>query len=172
MNFILIGFKNSGKTSLGESLAHELGFPFIDIDRLVENEDGRDLSCRDIVRASGEAYFRKLEKSIIQNLKSEGAVIASGGGAIVDPENIAHFKKMGKLIYLSLPFEILYQRCSASAVLPAFLDPAHPRESFARIYQDRLPIYREAADVILELGTENIEEMMRRFKEEVLDGQQ
>jgi shikimate kinase len=135
MSLILYGFKGCGKTTMGRKLAQELGLPFVDTDELMGG------SISELYERLGEKEFRLLEKKTILGLKKEPPkVIAIGGGAILDPENQAHLKSLGKLVYLEVPFEVIEKRLKT---LPAFAKGA---KSLFEIYHERLPIYRRIAD--------------------------
>lgn len=132
MAIILFGFKGSGKTYFGSRLSEELALPFIDTDQLIESR--YQMSCRELASARGEAYFRKVEKEIILSLDpADSFVIALGGGAVVDPENVAHLQKGGKLIWLQADKETLKERFFQGTWLP---------HSFEEIYAARMALYQ------------------------------
>jgi len=145
---ILCGFKSSGKSTLARKIAERLQITCIDTDSLISDD------CRALSLKIGEKAFRLLEKKAIHALsrmpaiKKKKAVIASGGGAILDPENVALFKKMGKLVYLQVEKEELKKRLLQNP-LPSFFDPQDPEGSFEKMYAERAPIYEQAADCIV-----------------------
>lgn len=144
MTLVLFGFKGCGKTHYGKLIATQLHLPFIDTDHLIE-QLYPPLSCRQIVLEKGASFFRQLEKKAIQSLKNiENAIIAVGGGAVLDPDNVSHLKHLGKLLYLKIDKETLKKRM-LSAPLPSFIDPENPEESFENMYYDRKKKY-EAID--------------------------
>lgn len=145
MNVLLFGFKASGKTHLGKLLSKELKRPFIDTDDLIMQlyleEFGKALSVREIHQTLSEAGFRILEKTAIHKLKSNSnAIIALGGGAILDPDNLSYLQTIGKLIYLRASFYTVQKRI-LSGTIPSFIDSANPKEALNKIYQNRLPVY-------------------------------
>lgn len=95
MNIVLIGLKSCGKTSVGRALAAKLGKFFIDTDELImERHGNRRQSIREICLQNGENYFRNLEKEVIATLAAlDDAVVATGGGAVLEEENIKNLKK-------------------------------------------------------------------------------
>lgn len=149
MNIVLIGFKNSGKTSVGQMIAEKLQKTFIDTDRLIEknypNQGNKLLSTCEIYQHNGRDYFRALEKEVITSLDIHESIIATGGGSILDPSNVIHLKKLGRLIYLQSSFETLLARLQ-SRPIPAFLEAQRPEENFAEVYKARKNVYRHAAD--------------------------
>ena len=87
-NIVLIGFSGTGKTTIGRLLAERLGKVFLDIDSEIEQKCGK--SVDDIFRLHGEKYFREQEQSIVHSLlQTQNSVIATGGGAVLSPENAA-----------------------------------------------------------------------------------
>lgn len=164
-NLILIGFKNSGKTSVGKLFAEKSNMMFIDTDDLITQEYYKKnrvlLNCREIVLKHGEDYFRDLEKKIISDLvcldkdknNTNNYIIATGGGCVLYPENVNKLKKLGKLVYLSISYPVLLERILRQPVLPSYLNPAEPEKSFAIIHKKLEPIFHNIAD--LEISTEN-----------------
>lgn len=139
-NIILIGFKSAGKTTLGKKIAERMNLHFIDTDDLIAKNN------REFYLQFGPAAFREIEKEVIRALAEfQNTVIATGGGVILDPENIAILKKLGKLIYLQVEKEELKRRLFIEP-LPAILDPENPEASFEKMYQERLRLYEQAAD--------------------------
>lgn len=142
MNVILFGFKGAGKTHFGKLLAQNLHRPFIDTDDLVVELSNQRKNIREIHQSLGEEAFRKLEKQALQALKQvENAVIAVGGGTVLDPENVAFLQKVGALIYLKVGADKLKIRL-LQGELPSFLDKKDPEGSFLRMIHEREPIYR------------------------------
>lgn len=155
MNLILFGYKGCGKTTLGRTLAHHLKRPFLDTDRLLEqlylHQTGVSMGVRDIHKMIGEEAFRALESELLQQLQSAtNAVIALGGGFILDPKNAELLAKLGQLVYLKLDKETLKKRVLKKE-LPAFLDPNDPEGSFERMYATRKQIYEQIPAVSLDL---------------------
>ncbi len=146
MNLLLFGFKASGKTHFGKLLSHQMHRPFIDTDDLVmetyKKETGKQKSCRQIHRALGSECFRSLEKRSLQDLKNvKNAIIALGGGTVLDPENVEFLQTIGALVFLKASAEKLKERIFKDE-MPAFLDPEDPEKSFYQMIRDREPIYR------------------------------
>lgn len=155
MNIVLIGFKNSGKTTVGTSLAFRLGHQFIDTDDAIEikyfNMHRKQLSVREIYKLCGEQYFRQLEKEIILGLHiTRPTILATGGGSILDKENVKRLKQLGTLVYLSLPLEKLVDRALSQPSLPAFINPDNPLHSTMSIFEKRRSIYQNNADTIID----------------------
>ncbi len=106
-----------GKSVVGRRLARRLKRPFVDIDQAIEKKEG--MKVREIFDHTGEAYFRRLEKqTLAEVLERNGQVIATGGGAVLDEENLALLKKRSLLIYLKAAPEVLHQRSGTGGKRP------------------------------------------------------
>jgi shikimate kinase len=136
----LLGFMGSGKSTVGSLLASALGWPFIDLDTLIEA--GQGLSIREIFENSGEPFFRQVERAALtEAAKSEPAVIALGGGTFAQPANVDLIRESGgTTVWLDCPPEILRVRCEGLENRPLFRD----EQSFAQLLTERLPYYHLA----------------------------
>lgn len=133
MNIILFGFKGSGKTHFGKLLAAQTGRTFIDTDQLLGNGSTAQLHA-----VIGETKFRELEAQAIRSLQGvDHAVIALGGGAVIDPSNREFLQQIGLLVYLKASFEKVKQRILGIG-FPSF---APSLEELERVYQERIPLY-------------------------------
>lgn len=165
-SLVLIGQKGCGKTTLGKVLANQLGLLFIDLDDRVILDYGAwgDSvpavgTCREIYRHHGREKFRELEKAAIRNLSPcKPSVVATGAGAVLDPDNVQQLRKLGSLVFLRVRAEVLVGRLSKGPV-PATLDPADLKTSFLRSYDERQALYESVADFIVE-STDRLESDM------------
>lgn len=135
LNWILFGFKGAGKTYYGSRLK----LPFIDTDQLV------GMAPNEIPIEK----FRKLEKKVILSLDPTNTVISVGGGAVLDPENLAHLQKLGALIYLKCPKSILKTR-----PLPNFVS------DFEEMYATRIKIYESIPATVIDLEGKTTQEVL------------
>jgi len=146
-NIFFVGPMGAGKTTIGRQLARSLGRPFYDSDKEIEARTGADIPL--IFELEGEAGFRSREKAMIDELTSRsGVVLATGGGAVLDPDNRRHLSQRGFVIYLSAPIEQLYQRTARDSRRP-LLQTDNPRQKLEEILAVRDPLYREVADLVL-----------------------
>jgi shikimate kinase len=164
MNLILFGFKSCGKTTLGKILARQMRRRFLDTDRLLERlhcaQTGEKKTFREIFKAVGPEQFRALESAVVEQLKSaQNAIIALGGGVILNPENAAVLAKLGQLVYLKLDKGTLKQRI-LSRPLPAYLDPLDPEGSFERMHREREENYEKIPAICIN--------MQRKTKDQVV----
>lgn len=140
-NIVLIGMPGSGKTSVGKRLAEALGLTYIDTDQEIEERTGT--SIRTIFEVEGEAFFRNLEKLMIREVAGRyGCVIATGGGVILDPENMKALREHGTIFLLDRRPELL----EASYERPL----ADTKEKIYALYEERLGLYLAAADVVID----------------------
>jgi len=161
MNIILIGYRASGKTSAGRELARLLGRPFFDTDRMIFGKTGR--SIREIVEESGWRAFREAEKTVISELsRLDGVVIAAGGGAVMDPDNVAMLREGGRFVWLQADARILALRMSrdrnGAAQRPS-LTGAGSLAEVEEVLAERLPVYRAVADVVIDTAGKRPDEI-------------
>ncbi len=159
MNIVLIGCRAAGKTSVGRKLAPRLQMGFVDIDHLIEARCGTPIV--DIVKSHGWDHFRKMEKGIIAEISThDGLIIAPGGGAVLDAENIAMLRKNGLLIWLKADQEVLVGRINQdprnSGQRPT-LTGKGTLEELGEIMAHRDPLYEMAAEVQVDTSSLDME---------------
>ena len=152
MNIILIGYRGSGKTSVGRELARILDRPFFDSDRMIFAKAGRSIG--EIIETSGWQAFREMEKSVIVDLSGlDGVVIALGGGAVIEADNVAMFGEKGRFVWLQADARVLALRMSGDQNGAAHRPSLTGAGTFAEIDEvlaKRLPVYRNVADVMID----------------------
>lgn len=147
-NIILVGPMGAGKTTIGKQFARELGRSFFDSDEVIEERTGVDIPL--IFELEGESGFRQREKSVLKDLlQGSDIVLATGGGAILDPANRELFNSHGFVIYLSAPLEQLLQRTAKDRKRP-LLQNTDARKKMQELMALREPLYRVVADEIIE----------------------
>ena len=164
-NLFLVGFMGSGKSTVGQQLAAELGKDFHDCDRVLEERTGVDIPY--IFEIEGEKGFRRREAAVLRELtRKRGIVLATGGGVIVAPENRQALISNGLVIYLHAPAELLYQRTSRDRSRP-MLHAEDPRARIDELIEARETLYREVADFVIETGRRSsrrvVQEIIRSF---------
>ena len=142
-SIVLIGMMGVGKSSIGRRLGARLGIPFIDADAEIEKAAG--MSIADIFARHGEAAFRSGEARVIARLLNGGPqVLATGGGAVMNPETRALIQKKGVSIWLSAEFELLLRRISKRKAERPMLQTADPAATLRELLAKREPIYAQA----------------------------
>jgi shikimate kinase len=140
-NIALTGFMAVGKTHVGRKLARRLGWSFVDVDRAVEKSAG--LKVQEIFNRHGEARFRALEKAQLKEiLGGERQVIATGGGAVLDPENLALLKEEALLVCLTAAPETILRRTGGGK--RPLLDVADRGARVRELLSERAPLYAQA----------------------------
>ncbi len=153
----------AGKSTIGRLLAKELRLPFRDSDKEIEHRTGADIPW--IFDVEGEQGFREREQAVIAELcDAVGVVLATGGGAVLRPENRAALKRGGRVVYLHASVEQQLDRTSRDRNRP-LLRAADPGKVLRDLLAIRDPLYREIADVIVETD----ERPPRLVVQEILD---
>ena len=159
-SLVLIGLMGAGKSSVGRRLAKVLDLPFVDADEEVERAAG--CSIEDIFRLYGETAFRDGEERVIARLLESGPqVLATGGGAFMNPRTRTQIGKAALSIWLRADLDLLVRRTARRGGRP-LLAHGNPRETLERLIKERYPVYAEA-DITIDTTDENIETMVDRI---------
>lgn len=146
-SIVLIGLMGAGKTAVGRRLASRLELPFIDADSEIEAAAGASIS--EIFAEHGEAYFRQGERKVIARLLEAGPqVLATGGGAFMNPDTRANIKAGGLSVWLKAEIKVLLKRVGRRDNRP-LLAAGDPEKVMKKLMEERYPIYEEA-DVTVE----------------------
>lgn len=169
MRLILFGLKYSGKTYFGRLLSRRLSYDFLETDRLIEKafykKYSNKLSCRQIYKELGEELFRTLEREVIHHLKhKKNTIIAVGGGAALDARNMLHLSKIGTLVYLKTPKDILKSRMLAVDDTPAYLSQHRIDHTFDQMYSLRESIYSQIPSIHLDTENKQEEEILMELE--------
>lgn len=147
-NIYLIGPMGAGKTTIGRQLARELGLEFIDSDHVIEERCGADIPW--IFDIEGEEGFRRRERAALEDLtRRQGIVLATGGGAVLDPANRVDLGDNGTVVYLKASVDRIVARTGKSQNRP-LLRTADPRGRIEQLVAERDPLYREIADITVD----------------------
>jgi shikimate kinase len=140
----LIGMMGAGKTETGRALAREGGLDFLDLDEEIVKRV--HMTVNEIFEFRGETFFRMAEKEALQAAsKSRVGVVATGGGVVMDPDNVVLMKSSGRLVYLRTTLPTLWARTRSKKDRP-LLRAANPEEVLARIFAQRKAVYESVHD--------------------------
>ncbi|KPJ85951.1 MAG: hypothetical protein AMS17_13775 [Spirochaetes bacterium DG_61] len=160
----LIGFMASGKSTIGRSLADKLGFFFIDIDDVIESEEG--VPIWKIFENKGEPYFRELEKLKLRTLTEQaperGLVMATGGGLPCNPDTLSYMKKNGRVVYLKAEIGDIIGRIGEGEARPVFQKLGRQgdlRKNVERLLKERELYYAQADVTVLNISGKDPDEV-------------
>nr|WP_172452594.1 shikimate kinase AroK [Chromatium okenii] len=167
-NIFIVGPMGAGKSTVGRQLAEVLSYTFKDSDQEIQRRTGVDIPT--IFEFEGESGFRHRERQIIEELvNEERIVLATGGGAVLSPENRQNLSARGVVIYLHCSPEQQFSRTSRDRNRP-LLETEDPLEKLRQVMEEREPLYRQVADMVVSTekrGTSAvIKEIMRRLTSE------
>jgi shikimate kinase / 3-dehydroquinate synthase len=164
-NIFLVGLMGAGKTTIGRMLARRLGKRFVDSDHEIEARTGASIPW--IFEIEGEASFRRRESDMIRELTGQhGIVLATGGGAVLDPVNRALLAERGTVVYLRAGISSILQRTSHDRNRPLLHTP-DPRRKLEELTAQREPLYREVADLVIDTGRPNVQSMVHTILEQM-----
>lgn len=133
----LVGFMGSGKTTVGELLAHELGYRFVDLDREIEARRG--MTIAELFEREGEPGFRRIEALVLREVgRLRDVVVATGGGTLTRWENRDFIQESGLMVWLDAPLDLMLGRCREGARRPLL----STRETMERLLAERVSDYR------------------------------
>lgn len=151
-NIALIGFMGSGKTTIGKLLAKALDMKHIDIDKEIIRIENRTIA--EIFEQDGESYFRDLERKIIAKESAENnIVISTGGGAIIDNNNIKSLQETSFVVYLNCDIDCIYERVKRRKNRP-LLQTKNVYERLIELYEKRKFLYKISCDYSVEINSE------------------
>ena len=152
-NIILIGMPGAGKSTVGVLLAKTLGYAFLDTDLVIQQREGALL--QPLVDSLGVEAFLDVEADAICSVECRGTVIAPGGSAVCRERAMSHLKALGRIVYLHLPLEELERRLNNISTRGIAMAPG---ETLADLFAYRAPLYRNYADLTVDLGRQSLEE--------------
>ena len=156
----MIGMPGSGKSTLGLALAEQIGYTFVDVDRVIEAETGKLL--KEIIAEQGDDGFLKVEEEINASLQAERTVFAPGGSVIYGPKAMEHLKEIATIVYLKVPFEELEKRLGNLQERGVVLKDGM---TLRDLYNERLPYYDRYAEVIMDETGKDFEQTVAALKE-------
>jgi shikimate kinase len=165
MNVVLIGYRGSGKSTVGRALARRLGWAFVDTDALIEERTGQTI--REIFADQAEQGFRDLETQVVAEVsRLDRHVISTGGGAILRPVNVETLRACGKLVYLTAPPELLWKRIFDDVhrhTTRLRMDPDRGLQEVRQALAEREPLYAAASDCEVDTADRDVDSIVGRI---------
>ena len=165
----LIGFRCTGKSSVGRQLAAKLGWPFVDTDTLLVSE--RRMSIKEIVASHGWQAFRKMEQGVVEQVcLLDRRVVATGGGVVLSEASLYLMKKSGRLVWLKALPETIKARMMLDPASEAFRPTLSSKDRLAEIEEtliERDPVYRQAMDFEVDTDGRQIDEICDTILEQL-----
>jgi shikimate kinase len=170
MNIVLIGYRGTGKTAVGNALSRRLGWPFHDADIFLEKKMGRTIS--DMVAKNGWTFFRAREKETIRELSAlQQSVIATGGGAVMDKDNVDCLANNGFFVLLKADISTMIERIQSDETSqqqrPDLADGGIYHETKTMITQ-RMPTYEKVADMAIDTTCLSIDDVVEKIMQNTL----
>lgn len=162
MNVILCGMMGAGKSTVGVKLAQRIGWRFCDTDNLITEKYGEIPS---IFQRYGEAHFRRLERETVVEISAQDKlVIATGGGLVIDEENVKNLRKNGQIIYLCASIDTLSKRIKADGSRPLLQSQSESvTDRLTNLIQLRAPIYEKAANYVITVDEKTVDEIVEEI---------
>lgn len=165
MNIILVGYRGTGKTTVGKELAEQVGYHFIDTDEEVVRESGKTIP--EIFAEYGEPRFREMESKALRDITyRDRSVISTGGGIILSADNRRHIMNNGFCVYLTASPFVIYQRIHRDSNRPS-LTGKSPMDEIVELLNKRHAFYEEVAAITIDTGNTPLAECVRIIRNKV-----
>jgi shikimate kinase len=169
MNLFMIGYRCTGKTTIGKSIAAAIDWPFVDADTLLVRECGKPI--KEIVDTEGWEAFRRMERSTLKQIcTKDRQIVATGGGVVLDKANIKAMKTSGMVIWLSATSETIQKRMlqdkNTGNFRPALTEKGHMQEIEDMLLK-RNPYYESASDFSIQTDDEPVSEITQTIIEKL-----
>ena len=159
-NIFLVGMMGAGKTTVGRALAHRMKRAFVDTDRVLVERTGVPVAT--VFEIEGEDGFRRRESLVLREVcEEDGRVVATGGGIVLAEENRRVMRESGTVVYLRARLESLWERTRHDASRPLLATP-DPKGRLAELLLEREPLYRDAAHVVVDSGSQSASTLVNR----------
>lgn len=163
-NIALTGFMAVGKSAVGRTLARRLGRRFVDLDKMIERSEG--MRIKNIFKRKGETYFRRAEKqALAEVLVQEGQVIATGGGVVIDEENLQLLREKSFVVCLTAAPDVLLRRAEKSRQRP-LLEDGDQAQRIGELLAQREKNYAEA-HVVVDTSELTVEQVVEKILEQL-----
>lgn len=161
-NIVLIGMPGVGKSTIGVVLAKVIGYQFIDMDLVIQQEEGRLL--HEIIQERGTDGFLQIEGRVNSLVKASRAIIATGGSVVYKENAMKHLKEIGTVAYLHVSYPILEKRLEDIKGRGVVLREG---QTLKDLYKERAPLYECYADIVIEEDDKNVEETVKMLADKL-----
>lgn len=161
-NIILIGMPGAGKSTIGVVLAKKLGYTFIDSDIVIQDEKG--MLLHELITKFGIDGFNEIENEVNSKINAENSVIATGGSAVYGKEAMEHFKSIGQVVYLKLPYDEIENRLGDLNERGVSIKKG---QTLSSLYEERAPLYEKYADITIDCNELSIRDIVSKISEKV-----
>lgn len=166
MNIVLIGYRGTGKSTIGKVLAATLGRELVSTDKEIVRRVGRPIP--EIVSQFGWEHFRDLESEVCKDLAGrDNLVIDTGGGAILRPQNVETLKRNGVLFWLTASVETITARIGGDTQRPSLTGTKSFVEEIREMLQERSPKYQAAADHVIATDGRSVDQLVKAILTQV-----
>ena len=161
-NIILIGMPGAGKSTVGVVLAKKLGYTFIDSDIVIQDEKG--MLLQELITKFGIDGFNEIENEVNSKINAENSVIATGGSAVYGKEAMEHFKSIGQVVYLKLPYDEIENRLGDLNERGVSIKKG---QTLSSLYEERAPLYEKYSDITIDCNELSIRDIVSKISEKV-----
>lgn len=161
-NIILIGMPGAGKSTIGVVLAKRMGYRFIDSDLVIQEKYGKLL--HDLITENGVDGFWQIENDVNLEINTDDSVIATGGSAVYGEAAMEHFRSIGTVVYLKLPFEEVTERLGDLKERGVTLKDG---QDLMDLYQERIPLYEKYAHLTVECHGKMLKDIVEEIQEAI-----
>jgi shikimate kinase len=162
MNIVLIGYRGSGKSTVARILQEKTGMKSVSSDAMIEERAG--MTITEFVKENGWDAFRELEETIIKEISTmDGIIVDTGGGVVLRENNIKLLKKNGRIFFLNADAKKLAERIKKETTRPSLLQGKEPWEEVEEVLKIRLPLYKKAADYVVDTGNSTPEDVAEKI---------
>lgn len=157
-NIVLIGMPGTGKTTVGQEISKMTGLKFVDTDDLLKARC--QMVLKNFVAEKGTEAFFELQRRVICEINYENLVIATGGGVVMDNDTMTHLRKIGDIVYLNTPIDVLEKRLDPNRRLARNVG-----ESFRDVFNKRQPLYEKYSDSIIDCRGKDVSQVTKEIYE-------
>lgn len=163
-NIVLIGMPGAGKSTIGVVLAKRMGYRFVDSDLVIQEKYGKLL--HDLITENGVEGFWQIENDVNVEIDTDSSVIATGGSAVYGKTAMEHFRTIGTVVYLKLPFEEVAERLGDLKERGVTLKPG---QDLADLYRERIPLYEKYAHLTVDCHGKMLKDIVEEIQKAVLE---